>query len=83
MKNEILDITACTTAYLEKTKDLRKDEKQFFVNYIKLYKAVKSCLVANWFKSLMETARIDISIFKLYSTRGASTPKKQTNMVCH
>ena len=73
--NEKLDIVACTTAYLEKTKDLRGDETQFFVSYIKPHKAVKSCTIANWLKSLMEMAGIDISIFKPHSTRGAGTSK--------
>ena len=50
--NEKLDIVACTTAYLEKTKDLRGDETQFFVSYIKPHKAVKSCTIANWLKVL-------------------------------
>ena len=73
--NENIDNVACTTAYLEKTKDLRGDETQFFLSYIKPHKALKSCTIANWLKSLMEMAGIDISIFKPHSTRGASTSK--------
>ena len=64
---------------MEKTYDLWGVETQFFVSFIKLHKAVKSCTIANKWKSLMEIPGIDISIFKPHSTRGASTSKANKN----
>jgi hypothetical protein len=65
-----LDIISCTLEYLEKTKIIRADE-----SLIKPHKAVKSCTIAIWLKNIMALSGIDVSVFKLHSTRGASTSK--------
>ena len=54
---------------------VRGSETQLLISYIRPFKAVRTCTVANWLKRLMSKAGIDGDIFKAHSIRGASTSK--------
>ena len=59
-------------AYLNKTKQKRKDT-QLFISYIKPYRAVTKDTVARWSKSIMKEAGIDIEKYCTHSSRSAAS----------
>jgi hypothetical protein len=61
--------------YIKATANLRGQEKQLFVSYLKPHRAVVSSTLARWIKVIMMAAGIDVSVFKPHSTRSASTSR--------
>lgn len=59
--------------YISATSEIRGQEDQLFVSFLKPHKAVVSSSVARWIKEIMRAAGIDVSVFKPHSTRSAST----------
>ena len=72
-ENEGLCPVKSLMLYIEKTKDLRGDNKQLFISFIKPHNPVTSSTIARWLKQVMESAGIDTIIFKAHSVRSAST----------
>ena len=60
-------------AYENKTKPIRGDETKLLISFIKPSKAVTSCSVACWLKSVLSAAGIDTAIFSAHSNRRASS----------
>ena len=63
--------------YMERTEILRHPEggqraSQLFISWIKPHQPVTLSSIAQWLKTTLERAGIDVSIFKAHSTRGAS-----------
>ena len=71
------DTTICpvTTlkAYIERTTPNRGTESRIFFALIKPHKAVSSCSIARWLKSVLESAGINTSILNAHSLRRASS----------
>ena len=59
-ENEGLCSVKLLMLYIEKTKDLRGDNKQVFISFIKPHNPVTSSTIARWLKQVMELAGIDI-----------------------
>ena len=66
----------CLRQYLKVTEDTRKDHN-LFLSYRKPYRAVKSCSIARWLKSILSMA--GFSEFKAHSTRGAAVSAASNN----
>ena len=61
-ENEGLCPVKSLMLYIEKTKDLRGDNKQLFISFIKPHNPVTSSTIARWLKQVMESAGIDSSL---------------------
>ena len=72
-ENESLCPVKSLTLYIERTKELRGNNDQLFISFIKPHHPVTSSTIARWLKLLMESAGIDTSVFKAHSVRSAST----------
>ena len=71
--NEHLCPVRSLNLYIERTRELRGDNEQLFISFIKPHHPVSSPTIARWLKLIMESAGIDTSIFKAHSVRSAST----------
>ena len=58
--------------YIEKTKDLRK-EQNLFVSFVKLHKRITTSTVSRWCVTLLKNAGVDTTVFGSHSNRSAST----------
>ena len=58
--------------YLERTKSLRKDQKQLLVSFAPPYKAISRDTLARWTVKTLALAGIDTSKYRSHSTRGAT-----------
>ena len=61
--------------YIERSKEVRGEEKQLFVSTINPFKAIKSETMGRWLKEILKRAGINITLFKGHSVRAASTSK--------
>ena len=68
----ICPVTA-TRAYIKRTSELRVNEKQLLISFIKPHKAVGTSTVARWVTIILALAGIDTKVFKAHSTRSAAT----------
>ena len=59
--------------YIERTKNLRGEEKKLFVSYKKPHGKVTVQTISRWIKCTLRDAGIDTNRFKAHSTRAAST----------
>lgn len=59
-------------SYVDRTKDLRK-ENNLFISYQKPHKKVVAQTLSHWVKNTLEKSGIDINIYSAHSTRHAST----------
>ena len=64
-ENEDLCPVKSLMLYIEKTKDLRGENKQLFISFIKPHNPVTSSTIARWLKQVMESAGIDTNNSKL------------------
>ena len=69
-RNESLCVFHTLEKYIEQTCSLRKS-RFLFISY-KTYKAISTCTIARWLRTVLELSGIDTSIFKAHSFRGAS-----------
>lgn len=75
------DINLCPRAhilhYIAQTEAYRTREEgstnQLFISFCKPHKAVSSCTIARWLKTVLQQASIDTSIYKAHSFRAAVT----------
>ena len=61
--------------YLRRTQSLRRAETKLFISFVKPHKRVSRDMISRWIRTTMESAGIDISMFKPHSTRMAATSK--------
>ena len=80
-ENENLCPVKSLSFYIEKTVNLRGNNEQLFISFIKPHHPVTSPIIARWLKVVMEVAGIDTSIFKAHSVRSASTSTAATQGV--
>ena len=73
-------VTTALHEYLSRTKDLRKQVDNLFISYARPHLAVTKNTISRWIKSMLETARIDISIYKSHSTRAAALTAMKENL---
>ena len=59
--------------YINRTNQFRNCSPQLLLSYVKPYKPASKDTIARWCKSVLAAAGIDVSKFKSYSTRAAST----------
>ena len=60
---------------MEKKGDNMLEPAQLFLSYKKPHEPVTKPTLARWLKSVLDSAGIDISLYKAHSTRAASTSK--------
>lgn len=64
---------AAIKTYIKRTANLRGNEEQLFISFVKPHKAVGKTSIARWITSVLGLAGIDTSLFKAHSTRSAAT----------
>ena len=73
-------MTTALHEYLNRTKDLRKQVDNLLISYARPHFAVTKNTISRWIKSMLETAGIDVSIYKSHSTRAAASTAKKENL---
>ena len=63
----------CCIAYIKRTRMLRGETKELFINHQKPYKPVSKATISRWIKVTLNKAGINTNIYKAHSTRAAST----------
>ena len=63
------------TEYLNKTHNIRGENKCFFISYVKPFKPVTSSTISRWIRSVMACAGINCDKYKAHSVRSASSSK--------
>ena len=58
--------------YLEMTAAIRGSSRRFLISFIKPHRPVSRETMSHWIKNFTTLARIDTSMYKSHSTRGAS-----------
>ena len=58
--------------YIEKTKDLRKDQN-LLISFVKPHKRITTSTISRWCVTVLKNAGVDITVFGSHSTRSAST----------
>ena len=75
--NPVLCPVDCLNSYNSITKRFRnlsgKEPNILFILHVKPHRAVTTATVARWIRSILKDARVDTSIFKTHSVRGAAT----------
>ncbi|XP_068674488.1 uncharacterized protein [Montipora foliosa] len=73
--NTALCVYSHLTEYLRRTQSLRGAETKLFTSFVKPHKRVSRDTISRWIRTTMESAGIDISMFKPHSTRMAATSR--------
>ena len=74
--NPKLCVAECAKLYIEIRRELVPPEiKQFLVTYGKPHKAASDDTISRWIKNTISSAGIDIDVFKVHSSRSASSSK--------
>ena len=63
----------CLSEYVKRTIKLRTGSDQLLVSIQKPHKPVSTHTILRWFKTVLEKAGMDTSVFKAHNTRAAST----------
>ena len=66
---------SCLKAYINKTKDLRNNETNLFISYVRPHKPVSRDTISRWTKETLRLCGIDTKVFTAHSTRSASVSK--------
>ena len=59
-------------AYIERTQSVRKNKELFLITQ-KPHKPASKCTVASWIKLALKLSGVDMPVYLVHSTRGAST----------
>ena len=62
--------------YIEKTKDLRKDQN-LLVSFVKPHKRITTSTISRWCLTALMNAGVDITVFGSHSTRSVSTAQRR------
>ena len=65
--------TTTTRAYIKRTSELRGNENQLLISFVKPHIAVGTAKVARWVSTILALAGIDTKVFRAHSTRSAAT----------
>ena len=68
--------------YIEKTKDLRKDQN-LLISFVKAHKLITTSTISRWCVRVLKNTGVDVSVFGSHSTRSALTAhckKKELSM---
>lgn len=69
-----LCVASLLLKYIEKTKDIRKDDTDsLFLTFKQPYKRASKDTITRWIKDTLQRSGVDTSVFKPHSTRHAST----------
>ena len=68
-----LCVIACLKEYLKRTELIRGQITQLLVSFVKPHLAISKDTLSRWIKSTMNSAGVDMKVFKSHSTRSAST----------
>ena len=81
--NENRNLCVCNyiDLYIDKTKDIRGDESQLLISFVKPHKAVSTQTVSRWILEVLSQAGIDTKTFSGHSTRSASSSKAKARGV--
>ena len=71
----VLCVCHCLKDYLERTKDLRGDETQLLLSFVKPHDGIGSKAVSRWIVDVLESSGIDVKKFSGHSTRSAASSK--------
>lgn len=63
------------TECLKRMQSLRETETKLFISFVKPHRRVSRDTISRWNRTIMESAGVDITKFKLHSTRMAATSK--------
>ena len=58
--------------YIEKTKDLRKDQN-LLIRFVKPHKRITTSTISRWCARVLKNPSLDVTVFGSHSTRSAST----------
>ena len=61
--------------YLDKTEQLRGQNKSLFISYVKSFAPVTSSTISRWIKIVMSSAGINVEKYKAHSVCSASSSK--------
>ena len=64
--------------YIEKTKDLRKDQN-LLISFVKLHKRITTSTISRWCVRVLKNAGVDVSVFESHSIRSALTTHCKKN----
>ena len=71
-----LCVVTTLESYILRSKIWRNDCKnQLLLSYVKPHNPVGKCTIAGWLKNTLTLAGINTDVFKVHSTRAASTSK--------
>lgn len=70
--NQKLCVISHLKTYIEKTQDLRHDNK-LFISFVKPHNHISRDTLSRWIKMVLDMAGIDTTVFSAHSTRSAST----------
>ena len=70
--DEHLCVKRCIDVYIERTREVRGQEKQLLISFVHPYRKVGTDSVARWIKTVLALSGIDTDQFKAHSTRAAS-----------
>ena len=68
-------------AYLQQTANVRQDNTQLLLSYVKPFKPVSRDTISRWLKMVLNEAGIDTNMFRPHSTRAASCSKVNAKSV--
>ena len=67
--------------YLNRTEEIRNNNTDLFISYIKPHNSVTKNTVSRWLKTVMSKAGIDVKKYCVHSIRSASASKAKSSLV--
>ena len=74
-----LCVVSALDEYLNRTEEWRRvnNKTQLLLSYIQLHKQVVPSTISGWLKNVLKSSGINVSLFRAYSTRSATTSKSK------
>ena len=80
LEDKVLGIVTTIDEYIKRTVSWRERAKsQLLLGYVKPHVDVSSSTVSRWIKETVKVSRIDVTTFKVHSTRAASSSKQDVH----
>ena len=80
LEDKVLGVVTTIDEYIKRTANWREGTKsQLLLGYVKPHVDVSSSTVSRWIKETVKVSRIDITTFKVHSTRAASSSKQEVH----
>ena len=74
-ESQSLCVCRCIDLYLERTKEIRRQNSQLLLSFIKPHGPVSTPTISRWIMIVLNLSGIDTKIFTGHSTRRASSSK--------